>query len=174
MVGGAGLLRRDQKWYWGGKRLRNAGLSYYKNFMLIQVHQPCHLTNPTNRVLLMAKKFQQCIRLWWQNRHSLVKFGNAKRLGLFCLMTQRHYWNYFAFSQSYLCYRHVLPEQRVFVCKISSKERSINRMKTTVTTRSVNQWKAVVNLLPGQWKLADCYPRTLTLSHPSEITVKYQ
>jgi len=47
--------------------------------------------------------------LLWQNRHSdgkidtaLLNFGNGKRLGLFCLMTQRHSWNYFAFNQSYL------------------------------------------------------------------------
>ena len=29
-------------------------------------------------------------------------FGNTKRLCLFCLMRQKHCWNYFAFNQSYL------------------------------------------------------------------------
>ena len=33
---------------------------------------------------------------------SLLNFGNAKRLCLFCLMRQKHCWNYFAFNQSYL------------------------------------------------------------------------
>jgi len=26
-----------------------------KDLMLIQVYRPCHLTNPSNRILLMAK-----------------------------------------------------------------------------------------------------------------------
>jgi len=36
------------------------------------------------------------------NRHLLVKFGNAKRLCLFCRMRQKHCWNYFVVNQSYL------------------------------------------------------------------------
>jgi len=61
------------------------------------MHQPCRLTNPSNRILLMAKYFQQCFCLWWQNRHCLVKFWKCEKaesilphdaktlLELFCL-----------------------------------------------------------------------------------------
>ena len=67
-----------------------------------------------------------------------------------------------------------MPYERVLVYKISSTEKPINRTKTTVTTRSLNQWKLVVNPLPGQQRLADCYPRSITPSHPNKIAVKYQ
>jgi len=51
----------------------------------------------------MAKWLQQCFCLWWQNRHCLVKFRKCQRLCLFCLMMQKHGWNFFAFNQS--CWR---------------------------------------------------------------------
>jgi len=73
-----------------------------------------------------------------------------------------------------LCYRQDLPEQWILVYKISSAEKPISLTKVTATTGRVNQWKLVVNPLPRQQKLAKCYPRTITSSHPSEITVKYQ
>jgi len=66
--------------------------------MLIQVYHPCHLTNPSSRIFLMAKYLQQCFSFWCQIDISLLNFGNAKRLCLFCLMTQKHCWNYFAFQ----------------------------------------------------------------------------
>jgi len=43
------------------------------------------------------------------NRHFLADFANAKRLCLFCLMTQKHCWNYFAFNQSYLAEGKIAP-----------------------------------------------------------------
>ena len=50
----------------------------------------------------MAKELQQCFSFWCQMETSLLNFANAKRLCLFCLMTQKHCWNNFAFNQSYL------------------------------------------------------------------------
>ena len=77
--------------------------------MLIQVYHPCHLTNPSSRIFLMAKYLQQCFSFWCQIDISLLNFGNAKRLCLFCLMTQKHCWNYFAFNQSYLAEGKIAP-----------------------------------------------------------------
>ena len=39
----------------------------------------------------------------------LLNFVNAKRLCLFCLMRQKHCWNYFAFNQSYLVKGKIAP-----------------------------------------------------------------
>jgi len=39
----------------------------------------------------------------------LLIFVNAKRLCLFCLMRQKHCWNYFAFNQSYLVKGKIAP-----------------------------------------------------------------
>jgi len=43
------------------------------------------------------------------NRHFLVKFWNARRLCLFCLMRQKHCWKYFAFNQLYLAKGKIAP-----------------------------------------------------------------
>jgi len=40
---------------------------------------------------------------------ALLNFRNAKKLCLFCLMRQKHYWNYFAFNQSYLAKAKIAP-----------------------------------------------------------------
>jgi len=37
-------------------------------------------------------------KIWCQIDTSLLNFGNAKRLCLFCLMRQKHCWSYFAFN----------------------------------------------------------------------------
>jgi len=39
---------------------------------------------------------------WGEIDAALLNFGNAKRLCPFCLMRQKHSYNYFAFNQSYL------------------------------------------------------------------------
>jgi len=67
---------------------------------LIQVYRPCHLTNPSNWILLTSKQLQQCFCIWCLIDTFLLNFGNAERLCLFCLMRQRHCWKYFAFNQS--------------------------------------------------------------------------
>ena len=36
------------------------------------MYRPCHLTNPTNQILQMAKKLQQWFCLSWQRRHWLI------------------------------------------------------------------------------------------------------
>ena len=92
------------------------------------------------------------------------KFFKKSRSRSRRLRSRLHHW----------CYWQVLPEQRVLVYKISFTEKPINRTKTTVTTRSVNQWKLVVNPLPGQQRLADYYPRTITPIHLNKIAVKCQ
>ena len=65
-------------------------------------------------VVLVTWPIQPIALSKWQNNTSsafasggkigsaLLNFGNAKKLCLFCLMRQQHYWNYFAFNQSYL------------------------------------------------------------------------
>ena len=59
------------------------------------MYRPCHLTNPINRILFMAngKITPAVLWLWCQIDTSLSNFGNAKkRLCLFCLMRQKHYF----------------------------------------------------------------------------------
>jgi len=70
--------------------------------MLIQVYWLSHLINPSNQILLKAKKLQQCFSFWCQMSTSFFNFVNAKKLCLLCLMRQKLCWNYFAFNQSYL------------------------------------------------------------------------
>ena len=67
------------------------------------MYRPCHLTTPANRTIPNGKMTTKCFCLWWQNRHCFVKFWKCQRLCLFCLMMQKHCWNYFAFNQS--CWR---------------------------------------------------------------------
>ena len=43
------------------------------------------------------------------NRHFLVNFWKHKRLCLFCLLIQKHCWNYFDFNQSYLAKGKIAP-----------------------------------------------------------------
>ena len=40
---------------------------------------------------------------------ALLNFGNARKLCLFCLIRQKHHWNYFAFNQSYLAKGKIAP-----------------------------------------------------------------
>ena len=57
----------------------------------------------------MAKYLQQCFSLWSLIDTSLLNLGNDKRLCLFCLIMQKHCWNYFAFNQSYLAKSKIAP-----------------------------------------------------------------
>ena len=78
----------------------------------IQYH-PCHLTNPTNRILLMAKKLQQCFCFTRQNRHWLVEYGKCQKamsillheakawLELFCLQPLIFHWRKNSFSAAF-------------------------------------------------------------------------
>ena len=43
------------------------------------------------------------------NRHLLIKLWQCQKLCLFCLMRQKHCWNYFAFNQSYLAEGKIAP-----------------------------------------------------------------
>jgi len=40
---------------------------------------------------------------------ALLNFGNAKKLCLFFLMKQKHYWNYFALNHLYLAKGKIAP-----------------------------------------------------------------
>jgi len=46
--------------------------------------------------------------------------------------------------------------------------------RTIVTKKSRNQLKRIVDQLPWQQKVQDCYQRTITSSHPNKIAEKYQ
>jgi len=77
-------------------------------------------------------------------------------------------------DDAYFCYRQVLPDQWILVYKINSTEKPISLTKVTATTKGANQWKVVFNPLPRQYKLASCYPRTITSSFLSKTIAKQQ
>jgi len=58
------------------------------------------MTNPTNRSIPNGRT-TPAVLLSMMAKQTLPCFGNAKRLYLFCLMMQKHCWNYLAFNQSY-------------------------------------------------------------------------
>jgi len=95
------------------------GLSFgFVLWFLVMLHGPYTYPSVSSLSLDQSNQWhspngkitQQCFCFWWQNRRALLlNFGNAKKLCLFCLMRQQHYWKYFAFNQSHLAKGKIAP-----------------------------------------------------------------